>query len=91
MDDEQLKMTSKAAIEYVARDFAVHSLYAMAKSLSDDELTVQPIQISNYLKGRLMSEKVATRFEAVYGVYIIDAIRPGIFRSKPLPSKPKDA
>lgn len=70
---EDLVMTGKEAIKYAADHFGVPSMYAMAKSLSDDELTVQSIQISNYLQGTKMSKKVAQRFEDTYGIIISDA------------------
>jgi len=88
MSEEQLKMSTRDALDYVADLYQIPSLYKMAQSLSDDTLTVQPIQISNYLNGSVMSEKVATRFEAIYGIFITDAIRSGIFRQRPIQSKP---
>jgi len=74
MDDreEALVMTGVEAIKYVADHFGVPSKYALAKALSGDGLTVQPIQITNYLAGTRMSKKVADRFYEVYDVTISD-------------------
>lgn len=72
-------MTTAEAIEYVVDVFGIPSYYALAKSLSDSELTVQPIQISNYLKGTRMSQKVADRFFITYGVVISDVHSSGAF------------
>lgn len=69
-------MTTKEAIKYVAEHFGVPSRYALAQALSDEELKVQPIQISNYLNGTRMSKKVAVRFQEVYGVVISDVYAP---------------
>ena len=66
-------MTGKEAIKFAADHFGVQSKYAMSKALSDEDLTVQPIQISNYLNGTRMSKKVAERFEETYGITISDA------------------
>lgn len=68
-----LSMTGAEAIKYVQDHFGVPSRYALAKSLSGDGLTVQPIQITNYINGTQMSKKVAERFNEVYGVIITDA------------------
>ncbi len=87
---EQLRMTTKEALEYIADLEQIPSLYAMSKYLSDDKLTVQAIQISNYLNGSVMSEKVANRFEALTGIFITDAVRAGRFRQRPIPSKPQE-
>lgn len=76
MIDEDIALTGKEAIKYAAEHFGVRSRYAMSKALSDDELTVQPIQLSNYLKGRRMSKKVAQRFFETYGIRITDAYVP---------------
>lgn len=77
MSDEP--MTGAEAIKYVTDHFGIPSLYALAKALSDDTLTVQPIQISNYLNGSQMSPKVAQRFFETYGVVIKDIYNPGVF------------
>lgn len=79
MSDE-MTMSTKEAIKYVVDCFGIHSMYALAKSLSDDNLTVQPVQISNYLKGKKMTQKVANRFFDTYGVVINDAFTPGMFK-----------
>ena len=43
MEDEHApKLTSQAAIQYIIDEFEVKSLYGIAQSLSDEELTVQP-------------------------------------------------
>lgn len=76
-------MTTREAIEYVADFYGVQSMYAMAKALSSDTLVVQTIQISNYLEGTKMSQKVAERFEEVYDIYVTDARRVGTFNNKP--------
>lgn len=69
----ELVMTGKEAIKYIADHFGVPSKYALAKSLSDEKLNVQVIQITNYLNGTRMSKKVADRFNETYGVIISDA------------------
>lgn len=71
--NDTLVMTGAEAIKYVADYFGVPSKYALAKSLSDEKLTVQPIQISNYINGTRMSKKVADRFNDTYGIIISDA------------------
>ena len=76
----QQGMTTIEAINYVVEYFGVTSKYALAKALSDETLTVQPIQISNYLNGTVMSLKVADRFFETYGVVVSDAYTPGAFR-----------
>lgn len=73
MNDEALSMTGQQAIAYVAEYMSVPSMYALAKSLSGDGLTVQPIQIKNYIEGTRMSKKVADRFHEVYDIVITDA------------------
>lgn len=74
-----MKLTTVQAIKYVAENFEVTSMYGLAKSLSNDEVKVQPVQISNYLKGTRMSQKVADRFLDVYGIIITDAHNPSDF------------
>ena len=69
---DTLRMTTKEAIEYVADHYNVPSMYTLAKSLSDEKLTVQPIQISNYIKGRKMKKAIADRFREVYDIEITD-------------------
>ncbi len=69
---DTLRMTAKEAIEYVADHYNVPSMYALAKSLSDEKLTVQPIQISNYIRGRKMKKAIADRFREVYDIEITD-------------------
>lgn len=67
-------LDSQAAIQYVMDEFGYTSYYSIAKELSKDELTVQPIQVSNYHKARrVMSKKVATHFYDVFGIEITDA------------------
>lgn len=90
MSEERLSMTTKEAVKHVAELYDIPSLYALAKSLSDKTLNVQPIQISGYLNGARMSKKVAARFEAVYDIHISDAVRAGTFHSYNH-SKPRDA
>ena len=72
-------MTGKQAILYVIESFGVTSRKALADSLSGDGLTVQPIQINNYLDGTKMSQKVADRFLLCYGITISDAHNPSDF------------
>lgn len=77
-------MTAYDAIMKVCEEFNIPSKYALAKNLSDDTLTVQPIQISNYVhrdpkKRRKMSKAVAKRFLDTYGIYITDQHDPGSF------------
>lgn len=66
-------MTCIDAIKHVMDHFGIASRNELAKSLSDDSMTVQPIQITNYLKGTQPSQKVADRFLSVYGVVISNA------------------
>lgn len=73
-------MTAQEAIEYVAAVNNIPSMYEMSKQLSDEKLTVQPIQISNYLNGGKMSRQVADRFWEVYGIIISDVHSPGVFK-----------
>lgn len=78
---EQIEMyTGKEAIIKVCEDFGITSKYALAKALSCDTVTVQPIQIYNYLNGRQMSEKVAQRFSEVFGIVISDVYSAGSLR-----------
>lgn len=65
-------MTSREAIEYISEYFGLTSYYAIAKALSDEELTVQPIQISNYCKTTKMSRKVAQRVFDTFGIIVSD-------------------
>ena len=74
-------MSGKDAIDFVAEHFGVPSMYAMSKALSDENLTVQPIQISRYRKGHKMSSKVANRFFDTYGVVINDYYKKGVWQS----------
>lgn len=69
-------MTGIEAIKYVVDYFGVTSKSDIARALSGDGLEVQPIQISNYLKGTQMSQKVADRFLSVYGIVVKDAHNP---------------
>lgn len=84
---EQVAMTALEAIKKVSEDFEIKSKYRLAKYLSDDELTVQPIQISNYThidpkKRRKMSVAVAKRFYDVFGIYITDQHEPGTLQKE---------
>lgn len=65
-------MTSREAIFYIVEYFGLKSYYSIARALSDDELTVQPIQVSSYCKGRKMSPKVAKRVFDTFGIIISD-------------------
>ena len=76
---EDVVLTSKQAIRYIAESYGVKSYYAMSKALSDETLKVQPIQISNYHKGvSRMSQKVADRVEATFDVKISDVYSGGL-------------
>lgn len=75
--------TTKDAVLFAADHFGVPSFYAMAKALSDETLTVQPIQLSKYVnKGARMSKKVAERFFDTYGIVVNDVFERGAFRRK---------
>lgn len=66
-------LSSKMAIQHVKNELDYKSFYAIAKELTYDGMTVQPIQISNYFKGHhVMSEKVASRFFDTFGITITD-------------------
>lgn len=67
-----VSMNAKEAIKYVVDQFDIPSKYALSKMLSDDKINVQVNQISNYLKGKKMSRKVATRFYETFGIVISD-------------------
>lgn len=69
-------MTGIEAIKHVVEHYGMTNKSAIAKSLSGDGLEVQPIQITNYLDGTKMSQKVADRFLLVYGIVIKDAHNP---------------
>ena len=61
------------AIKFVTEEFGIKSRYELAQSLTDENLKVQIIQISNYMSGKhKMSKKVAQRFHDVYGITISD-------------------
>jgi predicted transcriptional regulator len=78
-----ISLTSQKAVQYVRDTYGYTSQYSVAKELSKGEINVQPIQISNYEKGRrAMSEKVAEHFHTVFGITITDA-----HRSKGRPSE----
>lgn len=81
MDNQDVVMTGEEAIKYVQQAFDISSKYALAKSLSDETLKVQSIQISNYLNGRKMSKKVAKRFYDVYDIVISDAHDTGTLKA----------
>lgn len=80
MMDDEMTMTGKEAITFVAEHFGVPSRYALAKALSGDGLNVQAIQITNYLTGTRMSKRVAERFNEVYGIVISDVYVPSDLR-----------
>ena len=73
-------MTANEAILYAVEYFGLKSYYAISKALSDEELTVQPIQISKYCKGYKMSPKVAKRFFDTFGIIISDPFDRSKFR-----------
>lgn len=70
-------MTTIEALKHIADVYEISSMYALAKSLSDDEVKVQPIQIARYLKGKKPSKKVAQRFLDVYDIILTDVHNPG--------------
>lgn len=75
MDDcETRSMETRVAIMTATTENDIKSLYAMASMLNNEEVTVQPIQISNYLNGTRMSRKVARRFLEVFNIYVTDAV-----------------
>lgn len=76
--DDLIQMETIPAIKHVAKYFGISSMYRLASDLSGDGVNVQPIQISNYLRGRKMSKKVADRFAEVYGIYITDYHQAGV-------------
>lgn len=85
MSYDNVAMTAVEAIKHVTDMYEIPSKYALAKALSDETLTVQPIQISNYVhadpkKRRRMSTAVAKRFHEVYGITITDSYDPGFFK-----------
>lgn len=65
-------MGTKEAIEYVMEFYNISSFYRLSKLLSDNSLTVQPIQLSRYMKGAKMSRVVAFRFFVVFEIVITD-------------------
>lgn len=77
--NKNIKMSAAEAIEYVVYINNIKSIYEICKKLSNSEIKVQPIQISNYRTGSKMSPKVAARFKEVYGITIDDIYNPGIF------------
>lgn len=81
MSDEEdvISMTAIEAIKHVTEYHEIPSLYALSKALSDEALTIQPIQLKGYLNGAKMSAKTAKRFFDVYGIHISDIHSRGIF------------
>lgn len=81
-EDELIEMNTIEAIAHIGEYFGVPSMYALAKSLSDDSedgVKVQPIQVRHWLNGRKMTKRVAERFAEVYGIHITDYYAPGLF------------
>lgn len=76
-------MPTVEAIQYVLDYFEISTKQKLAEILSNEMLTVQPIQITNYCNGRKMSAKVAARFEELFDLEITDV-------HKPTGRKPKD-
>ena len=71
---EQRSLTTYEAVVTVVSEHKIRSMYALANILSNESITVQPIQISNYLnKGTKMSKKVALRFLEVFNIDVTDA------------------
>ena len=76
MEKKELMLDSQAAVQYVMDNSIYTSYYSIAKVLTEDRLSVQPIQISNYHKGkRAMSDKVSQQFKEVFGIEIADSHR----------------
>lgn len=76
-------LSSKEAIIHLMEVLGYPSYYSIAKELSAHDMSVQPIQISDYHKGkRVMSEKLAEHFYTVFGIEISDA-----YHSKGRPSE----
>ena len=68
-----IRLSSKEAMQYIMRELGYTSLYSIAKELTDNDITVQPIQISNYLKGKhVMSSKVAFQVYNTFDIEITD-------------------
>lgn len=75
MDDCEVRiMTTKLAVMTVVAEHEIRSLYQLASMLSNEEIKVQPIQISNYLNGTRMSGRVARRFFELFNIHIEDAV-----------------
>ena len=70
-----LFMTVKEALQHLHDEHKLKSLYSIAKALSGDGVTVQPVQIRNYIRGGSMRAKTAERFLSVFNIYITDAAR----------------
>lgn len=69
-----LKLNSKECIEHLKKDYG--SYYSISKALDEYGLTVQPIQLSNYHKGkRVMSHSTAKYFFVVFGIEITDSFK----------------
>ena len=64
-------MNTADAVQFVL-DMTELSKYRMAKELGLASAT----SINQWLRGTRMSEEFATKFEALYGVKIDDAVRP---------------
>jgi hypothetical protein len=69
---DSFSFTTVEAIRHIAKEYDINTLSAFARELSNDDIKIQPIQISNYLKGRKMSRKVANQFLVRFGVIITD-------------------
>ena len=78
MDNDTLQMSVKEAIKYIAENHDISSMYGLAKALTNDEVKVQPIQVSKYLKGTKPSKKVADRFLQEFDIIITDVHQPGL-------------
>ncbi len=76
MDNDDILLDSRAAIQFVMDELGYHSYYKIAKKLTEDGLKVQAIQVSDYHKGtHAMGEKVAAQFSKTFGVAIADTFR----------------
>jgi hypothetical protein len=74
-----IELNTEQAINHIVRHHKGTSLYKIAKSLSNDKVKLQPIQIEHYRNGGRMRKDVAQRFLEVYDIVITDIFLPGVF------------
>ena len=68
-----MQLITQDAVNYVLNNSIHTTYYSMSKILSKGPIKVQPIQVSNYHKGkRVMSKKTAEYFYEVFGITILD-------------------